>query len=94
MPEYRAYIIGTERHRFIKADQFLSDYPDDTTAITAAKKLINGHDVELWDRGRLVARLDHKDGNPISDFPTQTELPKLIVESIAPDNKVESNEHA
>jgi hypothetical protein len=55
--DYRAYLIGDiDGHRFIKAD-FSSDYPDDATAISAAKELINGHDVELWDRGRFVARL-------------------------------------
>lgn len=58
MPDYRAYLIGDiEGHRFIKVDFFLSDHPNDATAISAAKKLINGHDVELWDCGRFVARL-------------------------------------
>jgi hypothetical protein len=56
MPDYRAYILGIEGHRFIKAAEFLSDHPDDVTAIAAAKQLVNGHDVGLWDCGRLVAR--------------------------------------
>jgi hypothetical protein len=60
MSDYSAYIIGTPGHRFIKADQFLSVYPDDATAIRAAEQLVDGYDVELWDRTRLVARIDHK----------------------------------
>lgn len=56
MPDYRAYLIGVDGHRFIKAAHFLSDHPDDAAAIAAAKKLLDSHDVELWDRGRLVAR--------------------------------------
>jgi hypothetical protein len=56
MPDYRVYIIGDiDGHRFTRA-KFLSNHPDDATAIAAAKKLIDGHDVELWDRNRLVAR--------------------------------------
>jgi hypothetical protein len=85
MPDYRAYILNIDGHRFIRAE-FLSNHPDDATALIAAKKLIEGHDVELWDEGRLVARLD-KDGNPISDFPT-------LAETIVPATKIESKELA
>jgi hypothetical protein len=60
MSDYSAYIISIPGHRFIKADQFLSDYPDDATAMRAAEQLVDGYDVELWDRTRLVARIDHK----------------------------------
>lgn len=57
MRDYRAYILGIDGHRFIKVKDFLSDQPDDAAALGAAKKLVDGHDVELWDCGRLVARL-------------------------------------
>ena len=56
MRDYRAYILGIEGHRFIKAKEFLSDHPDDAAALTAAKQLVDGHEVEVWDCGRLVAR--------------------------------------
>jgi hypothetical protein len=56
MRDYRAYILGINGHRFIKVAEFLSDHPDDATASKAAEQLVNGHDVEVWDRGRLVAR--------------------------------------
>jgi hypothetical protein len=57
MRDYRAYILGVEGHRFIKAKEFSTDHPNDAAALKAAKKLLDGHEVELWDCGRLVARL-------------------------------------
>src|SRR5579872_4709472 len=57
MRDYRAYILGIDGHRFVKVKDFASDQPDDVAALSAAKKLVDGHDVELWDCGRLVARL-------------------------------------
>jgi hypothetical protein len=57
MRDYRAYILGIDGHRFVKVKEFLSDQPDDATALSAAKQLADGHEVELWDCGRLVARL-------------------------------------
>jgi hypothetical protein len=57
MRDYRAYILGIDGHRFVKVKDFLSDQPDDATALSAAKQLADGHEVELWDCGRLVARL-------------------------------------
>jgi hypothetical protein len=57
MRDYRAYILGIDGHRFVRVKDFLNDQPDDATALSAAKKLADGHEVELWDCGRLVARL-------------------------------------
>ena len=57
MREYRAYILDIDGRRFIRVKDFLSGLPDDTAALSAAKQLVDGHDVELWDCGRLVARL-------------------------------------
>ena len=57
MGDYRAYILGIDGHRFIRAKDFLSNHRDDAAAMKAAKQLLDGHDVELWDCGRLVARL-------------------------------------
>jgi hypothetical protein len=65
MRDYRAYILGVDGHRFVKVKEFSSNMPDDTTALSAAKQLVNGHDVELWDCGRLVARLS-SDGEILS----------------------------
>ena len=55
MPDYRAYIIGRDGH-FTKAIDL--DCADDSAAIESAKQLINGCDVELWQRDRRIARFD------------------------------------
>ena len=56
MTDYRAYLVGPGDH--IRAVRPL-DCPDDQAAVEAARQLVNGHDVELWERGRKVARLTH-----------------------------------
>ena len=83
MPDYRAYILGGEGHRFVRVAEFSKDHADDAAALLAAKQLIDGHDVELWDGGRLVARLHHVDGNPSDGFSRLTETQKLLTETIA-----------
>lgn len=65
MRDYRAYILGIDGHRFVKVKDFLSDQPDDAAALSAAKQITDGHEVELWDCGRLVARLS-PDGELVS----------------------------
>ena len=57
MRDYRAYILGIDGHRFIRAKDFLSDYRDDAAALNAAKQLSDKHNVEIWDCARLVAVL-------------------------------------
>ena len=57
MRDYRAYILSIDGHRYIKAQEFLRDHLDDAAAVNAAKQLTDKHDVEVWDCGRLVARL-------------------------------------
>jgi hypothetical protein len=56
MPDYRAYIVGAEG-RFVRAIELLC--PDDDTAREYAKNLVDGHDVELWQGKRRVARFQH-----------------------------------
>ena len=57
MSEYRVYIIGSDGH-------FQSSIPldcaDDDEAIERARQLVDGHDVELWQRARKIATLEHK----------------------------------
>jgi hypothetical protein len=55
MSYYRAYIIGQDGH-FEKAIEL--DCPDDDAAIESAKQFVNGHDVELWQRNRKIAKFD------------------------------------
>jgi hypothetical protein len=69
MSNYRAYIFGKDSHRFLKIPEFFSDHRDDATAMKAARRLVDGHDVELWDVSRLVCR-----------FTTAKEQPKTLKE--------------
>jgi len=55
--EYRAYIVGHDGH--------LNGFEplvcvDDSEAIDRAKRLVDGHDVELWSGARLVVVLRHE----------------------------------
>jgi hypothetical protein len=50
--DYRAYLVATDGH-FTKAIDL--ECPDDEAAMEKAKQLVNGHDVELWQRQRKVA---------------------------------------
>jgi hypothetical protein len=77
MSDYRVYILGREGHGFLRVTAFSSDPADDATALCGAKKLVDEQDVELWDGGRTVARIDHVDGNPSDDYSRLTEMPKL-----------------
>jgi hypothetical protein len=78
MPEYRAYILGIDGHRFIRAADFLRDHPNDAAAMKAAERLLDGHDVELWDGGRLVAKFDHSQATAVGDEQPKAVLRKLM----------------
>jgi hypothetical protein len=54
MPDYRAYIVDGPFNSI--RTEFHYNHPDDATAIEAAKQLVGGHDIELWDRDRFVGR--------------------------------------
>jgi hypothetical protein len=55
--EYRAYSVGSDGH-FV--DFAALTCVDDAEAIERAKRLVDGHDVELWNGGRFVIRLGKK----------------------------------
>lgn len=57
MPEYRAYIVGIDG-RFVRAIDLLC--PDDDTAKEYSKNLVHGHDVELWQGKRQIAKFQRK----------------------------------
>jgi len=54
MAAYRAYPVGADG-KFIGFEPLVCDTDDE--AIAKAKRLLNGHDVELWSGPRLVVRL-------------------------------------
>jgi hypothetical protein len=55
MSGYRVYVIGSDG-RFVRAVNL--DCADDSAAIESAKQFIDGHDIELWQRDRRIARFD------------------------------------
>ena len=57
MPEYRAYIIDYDGH--IKSFEPLV-FADDVAAISNAKRLVDGHDIEVWQGARKVTVLRRK----------------------------------
>ena len=57
MPDDRAYLVGSDGH-FYKSVPL--EMPDDAAAIAAAEQLIDGHDVELWQRDRKIAEFEQK----------------------------------
>ena len=54
MADYRVYHVDQGGHIVGPPDEFTCD--DDDVAIQRAKRLIDGHDVELWQLARLVYR--------------------------------------
>jgi hypothetical protein len=56
VPDYRAYMVGADGH-FV--DAVWLDCADDAEATEKAKQLVDGHDVELWQRARKIARFSH-----------------------------------
>jgi hypothetical protein len=62
MLDYRVYIIEPDGH--FHSAVYL-DCADDAEAKKQAEQLVAGHDVELWQRDRKIARLPHK---PKSQF--------------------------
>ena len=59
MADYRAYIVGRDGH-FIREVEIVC--PDDEEAKAYAKRLVDGHDVELWKGERPIAKFRHKAG--------------------------------
>ena len=55
-PTYRVYFLDPEGH-IVGPPRLLSDCPDDKAAIQQAEQLLDGQDIELWDRKRLVIKL-------------------------------------
>jgi hypothetical protein len=54
MPDFRIYTIGHNGH-FTNAVDI--ERADDQEAIKKAQQAIDGHTVELWERGRFIMRL-------------------------------------
>lgn len=59
MPAYRAFVVG--RHS-VPIGVVRMDCVDDDSAISRAAKLVESHDVELWQLDRPVARFEAQSG--------------------------------
>jgi hypothetical protein len=57
MADYRAYTVGLDGH-FIGFEPLVCR--DDGEAISRAKQLLDGHDIEVWCADRLVIHLKRK----------------------------------
>lgn len=55
MPEYRFYAIKEDGH--VAAPAIERELPSDAEALKEAQKLVNGHDIEVWQRKRIAAYL-------------------------------------
>jgi hypothetical protein len=56
MSEYRAYTVGLDGH-FTGFEGMICE--DDAKAIESTKRLVDSHDVELWNGASLVIRFQH-----------------------------------
>jgi hypothetical protein len=59
MAAYQAFAIGSDG-RFVLYEPLICD--NDNDAIAKARRLVDGHDIELWNGARLVIRLSYKPG--------------------------------
>ena len=57
MNAYRAYIIGRDGHI---QKRFELTATDETTARKQAMRLVDGHDVELWQGSTRIETFSHK----------------------------------
>jgi hypothetical protein len=55
MPQYRAYIIGSDGEL---QSSFSLECADNEVALKKAKQLVGGHHVELWQHTRKIAAFD------------------------------------
>lgn len=92
MHNYRAYVLGMETGRYQKVAQFPGQHADDQAAMKAAEKLVGGHDVELWESARLVAKFDHKSGSVTVGDQLPMALRTIPSESLVPTVEIEGGE--
>ena len=56
MAHYQAYLVGQDSY-FIKVVDL--ECEDDDAARKRAQNMVDGHDVELWQRTRRIAKFEH-----------------------------------
>jgi hypothetical protein len=63
MAHYRAYLIGCDGHSIKAVDL---NCTDDDAARKRAEQMVDGHNVELWEHARRIARFANKQEQPFS----------------------------
>lgn len=58
MSDYRAFVLNAEGH-VTKRHDFEAD--DDVQAVQIARQYVDGHDVEVWQRDRMIGKLKQSD---------------------------------
>ena len=58
MAEYRIYTLRPRGAIACPPEVF--DFPDDAAAVEKATQLLDGHAIEVWQRARLITRLEPK----------------------------------
>jgi hypothetical protein len=61
MPTHRVFLVDQQSH--YTGGEVL-ECPDDEAAIEHGRKYVDGHDVEVWEHERLVARLTTERPDP------------------------------
>jgi len=72
MPSYRFFLVGGN-DRYLNVH--VCDCSDDAAAIERGAQYVNGVDVEIWDRGRLVKRLSKKTAPGAQPTPSMQDIP-------------------
>jgi hypothetical protein len=58
MPDYRIYLVTEDDHIASAPVKIACD--DDLSAVRQSQKLLDRHDIQLWEGRRLVTRLKSK----------------------------------
>ncbi len=61
MAEYRFYQIRMDGH--LAGPPVVFDGPTDAAAVKEAIRLLDGHNIEVWQAERVVAHLDHENAH-------------------------------
>jgi hypothetical protein len=63
MQQYRVYLIGPDGHIIQRTDLVCED---EEAATEQAKRLVDGHDVELWKGAQKIATFPHTNIRPVT----------------------------
>ena len=55
MSDYRAFVLDADGHVRQRQD---FEAEDDVQAVQIAQRYVDGHDVEVWQLGRMVGKLE------------------------------------